>query len=299
MTPVGTVGVLSPGEMGAAVGAVLHRHGLRVVTCLEGRGDWTARRAKEAGIEALPSYDELVREADILLSILVPAQARAVADLVAQALGRTGATLAYVDCNAISPRTVREVARTVTEAGAQFVDAAIMGGPPTVQEGPRFYASGPEPQPFEALRQHGLDVHVMGQDVGQASGFKMVYGATTKGIAALWMELMVAAEAMGLRDALEAELARGDNLSRQRVERFMSGMAPRSARYVGEMVEIAATFEGVGLTPKMLLGAADMFALVAETPLATHPPGHRHDLHHVLEVLARAADAPSDKLLPH
>jgi 3-hydroxyisobutyrate dehydrogenase-like beta-hydroxyacid dehydrogenase len=299
MTSIATVGILSPGEMGAAVGQVLHRHGLRVVTCLEGRGDWTVSRAKEAGIEGLQSYDELVREADILLSILVPAQARAVAGIVAQALRRTGAALAYVDCNAVSPQTVREVARTVTEAGARFVDAAIIGGPPMAENGPRFYASGPDTEPFEELRAHGLDVHLMGGDVGQASGFKMIYGATTKGIAALWMELMVAAEAMGLRDALEAELAQGDNLSRQRVERFMSGMAARSGRYVGEMEEIAATFEGVGLTPRMLLGAADMFALVAKTPLADHPGGHRHGLHHVLEVLAGAAVVSSDSPLPH
>jgi hypothetical protein len=34
------------------------------------------------------------------------------------------------------------------------------------------------------------------------------------------------------------------------------------------MEEIAATFEAVGMTPKILLGAADMYTLVGETPLA-------------------------------
>ena len=299
MTSIVSVGILSPGEMGAAVAWVLRRHGLQVFPCLDGRGDWTVSRAREAEIEGLPNYDELVREADILLSIVAPSQARVVADQVAKALQRTETTLTYVDCNAVSPQPAREVARTVTEAGAQFVDAAIIGGPPTVEEGPRFYASGPDLRPFEALSEHGLDVHVMGQGVDQASGFKMIYGATTKGVGALWLELMVAAEAMGLRGALEAELARGDGLSRKRVERFMTVMAPRSARYVGEMEEIAATFEGVGLTPRMLLGAADMFALAAKTPLAGYPGGHRHELDHVLEVLARAVEAPSANPLSH
>jgi len=34
------------------------------------------------------------------------------------------------------------------------------------------------------------------------------------------------------------------------------------------MEEIAATFESLGMTPRMLLGAADMFCLVGDTPLA-------------------------------
>lgn len=32
-----TVGLLSPGDMGHAVGRMLVEHGLRVLTCLEGR----------------------------------------------------------------------------------------------------------------------------------------------------------------------------------------------------------------------------------------------------------------------
>jgi hypothetical protein len=45
-------------------------------------------------------------------------------------------------------------------------------------------------------------------------------------------------------------------------------MPRRARRWVGEMEEIARTFEGVGLTPRMLLGAADMYRLVVETQLA-------------------------------
>lgn len=32
------------------------------------------------------------------------------------------------------------------------------------------------------------------------------------------------------------------------------------------MLEIAKTFEGVGMTPRMLQGAADMFEFIADTP---------------------------------
>ena len=49
-------------------------------------------------------------------------------------------------------------------------------------------------------------------------------------------------------------------------------MPAKSRRWVGEMEEIAATFEEVGLTPRMLLGAADMFRFVGETSLADRHP---------------------------
>ena len=286
-TPV--VGILSPGEMGAAVGRVLRDHGLRVVTCLEGRGEWTLSRAREAGFQDLPSYDELISEADIILSILPPAQALAVAGSAADAVRRTGAHVVYVDCNAIAPQTVRKVAHIVKQSGAEYIDAGIIGGPPSREHGPHIYASGPNAQSLEVLKSYGLDVRVMGDGIDQASSLKMVYAASTKGIGALWMELIVAAEAMGIRAALEQEIEDVEHLSRSRVERFMAGMAPKSGRYVGEMEEIAATFAGVGLTPRMLLGAADMFALVSGTPLADHPGGHRHEMERVIECLAQAA----------
>ena len=38
------------------------------------------------------------------------------------------------------------------------------------------------------------------------------------------------------------------------------------------MLEIAKTFEGVGMTPRMLQGAADMFGFIAQTPLGRESP---------------------------
>ena len=179
------VGILSPGEMGAAVGWVLREHGLRVVTCLQGRGEWTLSRAQEAGIQDLPSYDELISEADIILSILPPAQALAVAGSAADAVRRTGAHVVYVDCNAIAPQTVRKVAHIVKQSGAEYIDAGIIGGPPSREHGPHIYASGPNAQSLEVLRSYGLDVRVMGDGIDQASSLKMVYAASTKGLGAL------------------------------------------------------------------------------------------------------------------
>src|SRR5437899_11250118 len=80
------VGILSPGEMGSGVGTVLHQHGLRVLTCLAGRGPESRERAARAGFEDRPDLESLVRDCDVLLSILPPAVAGAGADQVAAAV---------------------------------------------------------------------------------------------------------------------------------------------------------------------------------------------------------------------
>ena len=54
----------------------------------------------------------------------------------------------------------------------------------------RIYASGPEADKFAALAEYGLDIRVIGPEIGQASGLKMVYAALTKGTSALALELL-------------------------------------------------------------------------------------------------------------
>ncbi len=103
-----TVGILSPGDMGHTVGNVLRENGLRVITCLHGRSQRTHELAEKAGIVDVPTYPQLVTEADLILSIMVPAQATSAAQLIAGALRQTDTTLTYADCNAIAPSSFQD-----------------------------------------------------------------------------------------------------------------------------------------------------------------------------------------------
>ncbi len=262
---VKAVGILSPGDMGSAVGQVLHEHGLGVVTCLEGRSQLSHLRAKEAGFRTVPSLDDLVRQVDVLLSILVPAEAVKLAERVAERLRAAGARLVYADFNAIAPQTTKQIGTIIEAAGSQFVDGGIIGNPPRSGAKTRFYCSGPDVSAVMELGQFGLDVRTLGDVIGHASGLKMVYAASTKGTTALWTELLTAAKVMGLSDALACELA--ESRVYAPIKAGIPTMPRRSRRWVGEMEEIAKTFDNLGLTPKMLLGAADMYRLVGRTPL--------------------------------
>ena len=288
-----TVALISPGDMGQAVGALLTQNGVRVVTCLAGRSDRTRALARDSGFIDLPSFAALVRESELLLSIVPPAQAVDVARDVAAALGATHARLTYVDCNAIAPRTTREVAAVIAPTGSGFVDAGIVGGPPRDAPSPRFYASGPDRASFGALREAGLDVRLLGAEVGEASAVKMCYAALTKGTTAIATELLVAARKLGVYDALVLELRESQATQAKRMADAVPAMPGKAHRWIAEMEEIARTFEDVGLTPLIFQGAAEMYRLTAGSDIGGERPetvDRFRGVEGTVEVLARATE---------
>jgi 3-hydroxyisobutyrate dehydrogenase-like beta-hydroxyacid dehydrogenase len=277
MTTINCVGILSPGDMGSGVGAVLHEHGLRVLTCLAGRGAGSRERAERAGIQEVSDLEQLVRQCDIVLSIVPPSVAGAVADQVAAAVRASGAEVLYADCNAIAPGTARALSQTLLDAGARFADAGIIGGPPN-RSANRIFTSGPGARELEQLREFGLNVRVLEGGVGQASGIKCCYAAMTKGMQALGAELLVAARLLGVEDTLREEQNLGSDLAavRRFVERALPSMPPKAYRWIGEMEEISRCFEELGLPGRLMLGAADVYTnfrdgglLASELPLET------------------------------
>ena len=281
-----TVGLLSPGDMGSAVGKRMSEHAANVLTCLAGRSDRTKALAEVAGIGVVASLEELVTSCDIVISIMVPSEALGAARSVAGAIEKVKKALPYADCNAIAPSTAKQIGEAVAGAGGKPIDAGIIGGPPKGESpNTRFYASGKDAELFARLNDFGLDVRVIGDEIGQASGLKMCYAASTKGSSALMLELLIAAKRLGLYDSLIAEFG----LSQEARLKSLSGLIgvpAKSRRWIGEMEEIAKTFEEVGLTPDMFTGAAEMFRLVGGSDLADETPENR-DKHRTLEALIK------------
>jgi 3-hydroxyisobutyrate dehydrogenase-like beta-hydroxyacid dehydrogenase len=262
------VAILAPGDMGHAVGAVLRQGGLRVISNLAGRSPLTADRARRAGIDAVADDATLVREADIVLSIVPPAEALGTARRVAAAMRTTGAKPLYADCNAIAPPTAREIGEIITGAGAPYVDAGIIGQPPKIgQKNTRIYASGPAASRLAALSAHGLDVRVVDGGIGAASALKMCYASMTKGLLAVMAEAFITAERLGVSAPLRAEMQMSNADTLRRAESGLPTVTYKAYRWVAEMEEIAATFADAGLTPQMFQGAAEVFQFIADSPL--------------------------------
>ena len=256
---VQTVGILSPGEMGAGVGAALRASGLTVFTCLAGRSPASHERARAAGIEDVPDLAALAARCDLILSILVPAHAREVAAAVGDAARASGATTVLADCNAIAPQTVKAIATDLDGSGVTLVDGGIVGGPPRNGQGPRVYASGTAAHVLSELDGRGIDVVDVGPVIGKASAVKMCYAAMTKGTTALRTALLVAARRLDVYDELIAEMEHSQAAALGAATQGMRRLPNVAYRWIGEMEEIASTFAHVGVTPDFHTGAAQVF----------------------------------------
>lgn len=266
------IGVVSPGDMGQAVAMRLKACGYAVHTALDGRSPRTRELAAKAGLLDCGSMDQLVATCDIILSILNPGAAVDKAREVAAAIRASGKKTVFVDCNAIAPQTVREIDAIIRKAGGLFIDAGIVGPPPRGGARTRIYVSGPEAALLATIKDENLDIRIAGEHTGDASAIKMCYAAYTKGAVALGVEMMMAAHKLGVGQALDAEMQESIADVRKWILSRSTTMPPKAYRWVPEMLEIAKTFEGVGMTPRMLQGAADMFELVADTPLGRESP---------------------------
>ncbi len=268
----GSIGVLSPGDMGQAVAARLKECGYTICTALEGRSARTRGLAAKAGLEDCGTINALVARCDMVWSILNPAAAVDKAREAAAAIKATGKRVVYVDCNAIAPATVREIDGIVTQAGGIFVDGGIVGPPPRGTAKTRLYFSGREASRMTDIRNDHLAVRIVSERVGDASALKMCYGGITKGAVALGVELLIAARKLGVAEPLEREFQESLGTIYEWLLARTVSMPPKAYRWVPEMNEIAKTFEDVGMTPRIMAGASDMFEMIAATALGKESP---------------------------
>jgi 3-hydroxyisobutyrate dehydrogenase-like beta-hydroxyacid dehydrogenase len=263
-----TIAVMSPGDMGHAVGRTLREQGFRVITALDGRSDRSRELAGRGGLEDAGTLDRLISQADLVLSIMPPSAAEAFATAAAGAMGATGATPVFADCNAVSPATSQKIGAIVGAAGAAFVDGGIIGAAPGKATPPRLYVSGPDAEALVPLSGPELDVASLGPEIGRASALKMCYAALPKGSMTLDTAVLLAGTQLGVYDELRAELAGSQPAALKRMENRVPWLAADAERWTGEMEEIAATFGAAGLPENFHLAAAEIFRLLAATPLA-------------------------------
>ena len=250
-----TIAVLHPGEMGAAIGACLVGRGSRVVWASDSRSAATRARAESAGFEDFRMLERALGAADVVLSVCPPHGALGLAREVA----RRGFRGIYVDANAAAPETARQIARTVEAAGASFVDGGIIGPPPARAGTTRIYLSGGRAADIVALfAGSNLEAIPLEGAAGAASALKACYAAWTKGATALLAAIRVLAQHEGVEPALLAEWKLSQPGLDKRSE-AVSVQARKAWRWVGEMEEIAASFEAAGLPGGFGLAAADIY----------------------------------------
>jgi len=264
-----TIAVLHPGEMGSGIGGSVRAAGARVIWASDGRGAATRTRAEADGLEDVRTLTEIVRQADVILSVCPPASAQDVARQVA-ALKFRGT---YVDGNAIAPATTKQVGEIVTGGGATFIDGGIIGPPPRQPGLTRLYLSGAGAAELAKRLNGGLmEAIALDGPVGAASAIKMAYAGWNKTQMALLMAVRAYAMKEGVEDALLREWGISQKELPKRSEQAVAGTARKAWRFVGEMEELATAFTAAGVPGEFHDAGAEVYRRMAAWKDAPAPP---------------------------
>jgi 3-hydroxyisobutyrate dehydrogenase-like beta-hydroxyacid dehydrogenase len=252
-----TFALLHPGAMGVTVGRTLTASGHRVRWLSPGRGDATRQRAESAQLQGFEDLPELLEGADAVVSVCPPAAAVAVAEQVAE----SGFAGTYLDANAVSPDTARCLEKLF---GARLVDGGIVGPPAERSGTTRLYLSGPAAVEAAGWFAAGpLTAVALDGPAGAASALKMCYAAYTKGSTALLLAVRALAQTEGVTSALLDEWSISQPELAKRSEAVARASAAKAWRFVGEMHEIADTFESAQLPGGFHRAAADVYQRMA------------------------------------
>jgi L-threonate 2-dehydrogenase len=264
-----TIAIIAPGEMGSAVGRRLAEHGVRIVTVLAGRSAGSIARAERAGFTAVAGFEQLAAAADIILSIVPPGEAVGLAKQMAPVLGRAARKPLYVDCNAVSPETASRIGEVLAATGCAYVDAGIIGPPPSASSRTVFYAAGDAAPKLQRLNQLGLSLRVLDAPIGAASALKMSYAGITKGLTGIGAAMMLGATRSGADAALAQELAESQPQLLAWLTRQVPSMYPKAYRWVAEMEEIAAFAAADTAAPEIYQGLARLYQRLATAAAET------------------------------
>jgi 3-hydroxyisobutyrate dehydrogenase-like beta-hydroxyacid dehydrogenase len=241
--------VFGLGEAGALIAGDLAAAGVEVY------GYDPAEVGTPAGVVREPYARAAVRGAEVVLAITAAADAPAA---LAQALEHIPAGAVYADLATASAGLKRQLAATAAGAGLGFADVALMAPVPGNGLRTPALASGPAAAAFVgALAPLGMPVEDAGGEPGLAATRKLLRSVVMKGLAALIIESLEAAEAAGLAaetwDTVVAQLTAADEAL---VRRLVGGTGRHAVRRTHEMDAAVDLLTELGVEPTMTRATA-------------------------------------------
>lgn len=268
-----TIGFLGFGEVASRFAAALVLKGAEVLAYdvlldRPGGREKLQGRLKNGTSVTFTSLPEMARRAEYVLSTVTTDVAlRAAGDCVPYL--RPG--LIYVDLNATSPAVKRQIAATVADTGADFVEGAILGAVGVTGARTRILLCGAKAaQAAATLTRFGLNAADYGLEIGKASAFKLLRSVFSKGVEALLIEALLAARRAGVEADVWHEIV--ETLD-ERPFAEVGGNWVRThgsahVRRYHEMAQVAALLRDLGLEPVMTDATTRVFARSMDLALA-------------------------------
>jgi 3-hydroxyisobutyrate dehydrogenase-like beta-hydroxyacid dehydrogenase len=269
------------GELGSSLAEGLGRsgaHPLRAYAPRRSQPTATKRleaRLRRAGVRRSDSLQEAVAGATAV-HIVVPARAcREVAEICASALA-VGAY--YVDLSAASVSEKEAAAALIAQAGALYVDAAVLGTVAASGFEVPIVASGPGAPGWKALVDpEGLVVEVIDAPAGHATLLKLLRSVYMKGRDALIVEMMLAARRYGLEDRVAASIqGPGEGVSFPALaERVLCALAVHAGRRADELLASSDVVTAAGVEPVITRAGSEVLRNLARLDLRERFDGER------------------------
>lgn len=269
----------APGQAGGWVGRV----------CVFGLGEAGSRFAGELAVEgvSVAGYDpatvptppgvrrcdtasEAAEGAELVMALTAAADAPGA---LAQALGDIPPTALYADLSTASAGLKRTLAATASAAGIGFADVALMAVVPgNGLRTPALVSGDGADRYVDMLSPFGVRIESVGPEAGEAATRKLLRSVFMKGLAAVVIEAMRAAEAAGRSDWLWENLveeitAAGGPL----LARLVQGTETHALRRLHEMEASQALLEELGVTPLMTSGTVASLRDVLTCGIPTIP----------------------------
>ncbi len=160
-----------------------------------GRSDLTQKAALEQKVQLVSNYKIMAEKSNMIISAVTPSSAVQAAELVGNDFKGI-----YVDLNSISPMQLLSVSNNLKTA--KVVDGAIIGSIDQKINQVQIIASGEHAREFARLNYFGLNIKIVGAEIGHASAIKMLRSSYTKGLSALLWETFHAAYKLGIDEEL-------------------------------------------------------------------------------------------------
>jgi 3-hydroxyisobutyrate dehydrogenase-like beta-hydroxyacid dehydrogenase len=220
------------------------------------------------GVSVASSPAELA-DAEWIFSAVTADQSLEAAKSILPHLGQ-GALL--IDINSVSPQRKVETAALVDATGADYLDMAVMAPVHPKGHATPVLIAGKNARPIlDRLLSLGFNGEVAGEAPGSATAIKMVRSVFVKGLEAITVEALLAAEASGCFEQILASLSQsfpGLDWSKFPAYQFERTMR-HGRRRAAEMRESGATLDALGLNGGLCREIAAVQDKMAETGLKT------------------------------
>ncbi len=250
------IAILYGGDLGSSLGRLIKsKTSHRVVTTCENRSRRTQSRAIQAGIEVFDSLAETLHSASVILSIVLPEAALAVAQQCAERREMLDPDCIFVDLNSIDLNTVDAISKTLGEASINFVDGAIHGGAANLEKLGVAYLSGPLAPKVDELLRPAMRTVLLDGSIGQASRMKILMAGFSKGLNLLFTEIASVAYQSDMFDTFQAEFRKFYPEIALAIERMLPTYPEHALRRVTELQNIIDLGNKVGIPSAMIAAA--------------------------------------------